>query len=160
MKWDDPISGTGRAARSYCTTLDHRDEKKDTYHLGERSYGSFERSFRLPDSADEEKIDEGTDTALTLPLEPSAIETASANGKARLQHGVLNFFAAMLRRVPVRRPVRRSWRYVIGEAKIRLETVQDQFDRDSKKRRFPADEPPLTSTLVGIFFELITAVRE
>jgi HSP20 family protein len=33
-----------------------RDEKKDTYHLVERSYGSFERSFRLPDSADQEKI--------------------------------------------------------------------------------------------------------
>lgn len=33
-----------------------RDEKKDTYHLVERSYGSFERSFRLPDSVDEEKI--------------------------------------------------------------------------------------------------------
>jgi HSP20 family protein len=33
-----------------------RDEKRDTYHLVERNYGSFERSFRLPDSADEEKI--------------------------------------------------------------------------------------------------------
>jgi HSP20 family protein len=33
-----------------------RDEKKDTYHLIERSYGSFQRSFRLPDSADEENI--------------------------------------------------------------------------------------------------------
>jgi HSP20 family protein len=33
-----------------------RDENKDTYHLVERSYGSFERSFPLPDSADEEKI--------------------------------------------------------------------------------------------------------
>jgi len=30
-----------------------RDERKDTYHLVERSYGSFERSFELPDSADE-----------------------------------------------------------------------------------------------------------
>ena len=30
-----------------------RDEKQDTYHLVERSYGSFERSFELPDSADE-----------------------------------------------------------------------------------------------------------
>jgi HSP20 family protein len=32
-----------------------RDEKKDIYHLVELSYGSFERSFRLPDSADQEK---------------------------------------------------------------------------------------------------------
>jgi HSP20 family molecular chaperone IbpA len=27
-----------------------RDEKKDTYHLIERSYGACERSFQLPDS--------------------------------------------------------------------------------------------------------------
>ena len=33
-----------------------RDEKNDTYHLVERSYGSFERSFQLPDSADEAEI--------------------------------------------------------------------------------------------------------
>src|SRR6516162_7592168 len=33
-----------------------RDEKKDTYHVIERSYGSFERSFALPDSADEAQI--------------------------------------------------------------------------------------------------------
>lgn len=33
-----------------------RDEKKDTYHLVERSYGSFERSFALPESADEDQI--------------------------------------------------------------------------------------------------------
>ena len=33
-----------------------RDENKDTYHLVERSYGSFERSFQLPDSADETQI--------------------------------------------------------------------------------------------------------
>jgi HSP20 family protein len=33
-----------------------RDEKKDTYHIVERSYGSFERSLRLPESADEEQI--------------------------------------------------------------------------------------------------------
>jgi HSP20 family protein len=32
------------------------DEKKDTYHLVERSYGAFERSFRLPDSVDENQI--------------------------------------------------------------------------------------------------------
>ena len=33
-----------------------RDEKRDNYHLVERSYGSFERSFRLPDSIDEAQI--------------------------------------------------------------------------------------------------------
>ena len=33
-----------------------RDEKKDTYHLTERSYGSFERMFQLPEGIDEDNI--------------------------------------------------------------------------------------------------------
>jgi len=34
-----------------------RDEKKDNYYLVERSYGSFQRSMRLPDTADEAKVE-------------------------------------------------------------------------------------------------------
>jgi hypothetical protein len=33
-----------------------RDEKKDTYHLVERSYGAFQGSFKLPDIVDEDQI--------------------------------------------------------------------------------------------------------
>ena len=33
-----------------------REEKDESHHLRERSYGSFERSFRLPPSVDREKI--------------------------------------------------------------------------------------------------------
>lgn len=33
-----------------------RNEKKDSYHVIERSFGSFERSLRLPDTADETKV--------------------------------------------------------------------------------------------------------
>jgi HSP20 family protein len=33
-----------------------REEKKKNYHLTERSYGSFERSFHLPDDIDQQKI--------------------------------------------------------------------------------------------------------
>jgi len=33
-----------------------RDEKRDTYHLVERSYGTFERSFRLPETINEDQI--------------------------------------------------------------------------------------------------------
>ena len=35
---------------------DH-EEKKDNYYLSERSFGSFERSLRLPDTLDEDKIE-------------------------------------------------------------------------------------------------------
>jgi len=34
-----------------------RDEKKDNYYLVERSFGSFQRSMRLPDTADENKVE-------------------------------------------------------------------------------------------------------
>ena len=33
-----------------------KEEKKKDYHMTERSYGSFERSFRLPDNVDPENI--------------------------------------------------------------------------------------------------------
>ena len=34
-----------------------REEKEKDYHLSERSYGTFERSFRLPDDVDTKRID-------------------------------------------------------------------------------------------------------
>lgn len=34
-----------------------RDEKKDNYHLVERSFGSFQRAMRLPDTADDSKVE-------------------------------------------------------------------------------------------------------
>jgi len=32
------------------------EEKKDDYHVRERSYGSFQRSFRMPDTIDDEQV--------------------------------------------------------------------------------------------------------
>jgi HSP20 family protein len=34
-----------------------REEKRDNYHIAERSFGSFQRSLRLPDTVDEGRID-------------------------------------------------------------------------------------------------------
>lgn len=34
-----------------------RNEDKDNYHVSERSFGSFERSLRLPDTIDEERVE-------------------------------------------------------------------------------------------------------
>ncbi|SRR5579871_2143746 len=52
-----------------------KEEKKRDYHLNERRFGSFERSFRLPESVDAEKIEanfkKGVLT-LTLPKTPEA----------------------------------------------------------------------------------------
>ncbi len=33
------------------------EKKEDDYHLTERRYGSFQRSFRVPDTVNEDKID-------------------------------------------------------------------------------------------------------
>ena len=33
-----------------------RDESKDAWHLSERSYGAFERTFQLPEGIDEDNI--------------------------------------------------------------------------------------------------------
>ena len=52
-----------------------KEEKKKDYHMTERSYGSFERSFRLPDNVDAENIKadfaKGVLT-VTLPKTPEA----------------------------------------------------------------------------------------
>jgi len=54
---------------------EEKEEKKKDYYVRERSYGSFERSFQLPDSVDAEKIDatfkKGVLT-VTLPKKPEA----------------------------------------------------------------------------------------
>lgn len=56
-----------------------REEKKDDYHLTERSYGSFQRSFRVPDTVDEDnisaKLDQGV-MHVTLAKRPEAVKAA------------------------------------------------------------------------------------
>jgi len=47
-----------------------KDDKQKNYHMMERSYGAFQRSFRLPAEVDENKIDARFDNGLlkiTLP---------------------------------------------------------------------------------------------
>jgi HSP20 family protein len=50
-----------------------REDKDESYHLMERSYGSFERSFRLPPSVERDKIAANFDKGvLTVTLPKSA----------------------------------------------------------------------------------------
>lgn len=54
-----------------------RDEMKDSYHLTERSYGSFQRAFRLADSVDPEKVQASFDKGVlkvTLAKRPEAVK--------------------------------------------------------------------------------------
>jgi len=54
-----------------------REEKKDDYHLTERSYGSFQRSFQLGDSVDADKVTAAFEKGVlkvTLPKRPEAVK--------------------------------------------------------------------------------------
>ena len=55
-----------------------REEKKEDYHLMERSYGSFQRSFRLGDTIDPDKVTAAFDKGVlkvTLAKRPEAVKT-------------------------------------------------------------------------------------
>ena len=55
-----------------------REEKKDNYVLSERSFGSFRRSLRLPDSIDESKVEAHFDKGvlkITAPKKPDAVKS-------------------------------------------------------------------------------------
>jgi HSP20 family protein len=54
-----------------------RKDERDNYHLVERSYGSFQRSIRLPDTINEDKIDARFDKGVltvTLPKRPEMVK--------------------------------------------------------------------------------------
>jgi HSP20 family protein len=54
------------------------DEKKDSYHIAERSFGQFSRSLRLPDSVDEGAIEAKFEKGvlhIVAPKRPEAVKT-------------------------------------------------------------------------------------
>lgn len=54
-----------------------REEKKDNYHLMERSYGSFERSFRVGDNVDPDQVKATFEKGVlkvTMPKRPEAVK--------------------------------------------------------------------------------------
>jgi HSP20 family protein len=55
-----------------------RDEKNETYHLVERSYGTFERSFRLPETIDEDQIKAPFDKGIPHIVVPKRPESMKA----------------------------------------------------------------------------------
>jgi HSP20 family protein len=54
-----------------------KEEKSENYYLAERSFGSFERSIRLPDTIDEDKVDAKFDKGVlkvTATKKPEAVK--------------------------------------------------------------------------------------
>ena len=65
---------------------EHTDEREN-YHVMERSYGSFQRSIRLPDTIDEDKAEARFDKGvLTISL-PKRPETVSAQKRIQIKGG-------------------------------------------------------------------------
>jgi HSP20 family protein len=55
-----------------------REEKKDDYHLMERSYGSFQRSLRVPDAIDADKVKATFDKGVLKVTMPKRAEAVKA----------------------------------------------------------------------------------
>jgi HSP20 family protein len=72
---DVNISLVGRTLTIKGEKSEEKEEKKKDYYVAERRFGSFERSFKLPDDADCDKIDANFEKGVlkvTLPKNPKA----------------------------------------------------------------------------------------
>lgn len=64
-----------------------RDETKDDVHISERSYGSFQRSFRVPDSVEADKVTAGFDKGVLTVKMPKTAEAVSREKKIPIGKG-------------------------------------------------------------------------
>lgn len=63
------------------------EEKKENYYLAERSFGSFERSLRLPDTLDDTKIEAKFDKGVLKISAPKRPEAQKAERKIEIGKG-------------------------------------------------------------------------
>ncbi|MFN3231348.1 MAG: Hsp20/alpha crystallin family protein [Alphaproteobacteria bacterium] len=71
---------------------DEREEKKDSYRISERQYGSFQRSFRLPADVDADKIKAACKDGVltvTIPRKPEAKVKKSRSRRTESRHRLL-----------------------------------------------------------------------
>lgn len=62
-----------------------REQKDKGYHLVERSYGSFQRSFQLPSGIDTDKIDAGFNKGVLTVTLPKTAEAQKAAKKVAIK---------------------------------------------------------------------------
>ena len=58
---------------------EEKEEKRKGYYLSERRYGAFERSFRVPEGADSDKVEAKFSNGvltITMPKKPEAMKAA------------------------------------------------------------------------------------
>jgi len=64
-----------------------REEKEENYYLAERSFGSFERSLRLPDTIDDGKVEARFDKGVLKVIAPKRPEAVKAEKKIEIKKG-------------------------------------------------------------------------
>lgn len=62
-----------------------KDEKTKNYHICERSYGSFQRSFRLPDGVDQDKIAASFNRGVLTVILPKTAEAQKPSKKIEVK---------------------------------------------------------------------------
>ncbi len=60
---------------------DEKEEKKKDYYVRERSFGSFQRSFQVPDSVDADKIEANFKKGVLTVTLPKSVEAQKAEKK-------------------------------------------------------------------------------
>jgi len=66
---------------------EQREEKQKDYHLTERSYGSFQRSFNLPDGVDADRIAASFAKGVLTVTLPKNAESKQAERKIKIKTG-------------------------------------------------------------------------
>ena len=66
---------------------EERDEKRENYHLSERRFGSFHRSFQLPRGVDREHIEARFDKGVLTVHLPKTAEAAAMQKKIEVKQG-------------------------------------------------------------------------
>lgn len=64
-----------------------KDEKQKDYHVVERSYGMFERSFAVPDEVEVEKVEANFDKGVLKVVMPKSADTKSKAKKIAITGG-------------------------------------------------------------------------
>jgi HSP20 family protein len=66
---------------------DEREEKKENYYLSERNYGSFQRSFRVPDGVDTDKVEASFKNGVLTVMLPKTPEAQKKEKRIEIKQG-------------------------------------------------------------------------
>ena len=66
---------------------EEKEEKKKDYYLSERRYGSFQRSFRVPDGVDASKIEAKFNNGVLTVTLPKTVEAQKKQKKIEVKKG-------------------------------------------------------------------------